>query len=312
MEIIMKKKILCIALVSTMALSLAACGDSSSKKASTKSDVSVSEVVKKMNEASKNTKGSDITGTIDMSASMEEEGESYEMTVSGTMDVQATNDPVVSHMTTDMEMNMAGFAQPMKMEMYTVQDDNGTTTYTNQTGEWTKTTVDAEDVSSELTDAMSDISKYITDENIKKYFKDVKKKEEKKSGKDCYVVSGSLKETAFEDLFEAAKDITGEAVDTSELPEISMPIKFYVDKKTYLPVEVTVNMKIGEIEGVKFDKFEIKMTSNSYDVEEITIPDEVLNAPEESYSFDEDYSEDLDSEDLDSEDADSEDADSEE
>ena len=278
----MKKRILSIVAVSVMAVSLVACGDSSKKAATSSNGTTVKDVVKKMNKATQEGTGSDITGSIDFKASIEQDGEKYDMTVSGTMDVQATNEPVVSHIKTDMEMNMAGMSQPLATEMYTSQDEDGnTTTYVSQSGKWVKSTVEADESSTEMIDAMSDISKYITDENIKKYFDNVKLKEEKKDGTDCYVVSGTLKENAFEDLLNASKEITGDSVDESSIPDITMPIKVYIDKKTYLPKEVTVNIEMEKTDGMEIKKAEIKMTSNSYNVDSIEIPEDALNASEE-------------------------------
>lgn len=271
----MKKKILSIALVSTMALSIVACGSKSA------SSTTVEDVVKKMNKASKDTKGGEISATINVKASMEQEGQEYKINVSGKMDAEATNEPVVSHMNMDMEMDMAGFKQPLKSEVYTVQDEDEVTTYTCNNGEWTAMTSEIDDSTNELTEAVSDISKYITKENIDKYFEKVKLTDGKESKKDCFVVSGQLKENAFSDLMDAASGLTGSSVDSEDVPEISMPIKIYVDKKTYLPVRMSVDVKVGEIEGVKVSKCGVDIKFKSFDVDEIKVPSEALNAKED-------------------------------
>lgn len=272
----MKKKFACLFMVMVMTLSLAGCSDTKTTSKSDDAKATVESVLKDMTKASNKSKGSDATATVDINATINESGESADFNIKGTMDVQSTLKPVVSHIKTDLSMKVMEYDQAIKYEIYTSTEGDKITTYENTSGKWSASTSSLDKETKEITENISNITKQITKKNIDKYFEDVKLSE--KDG--CYVVSGTMTSDGIKKISKSLSGLDSASIDTESIPELSIPISLSIDKKTKLPKELTISCTMEETKEIKLSKCDITMKFNSYDVDEITIPDEALKAAE--------------------------------
>lgn len=271
----MKKRIVSIALACVMTVSFTACGKDESKESNQKAvDITAAEVITKMADASAD--NTEIDSTVEMN--LEFVSEEVENKMSGKMDIKAKTDPTEAYLNLDLSVDIGDEKEEQNFEAYVMsEDDEEFKMYLGIEGQWISTTMSMEDFgleADELTEQI-EFSKYITEENIDKYFSDVKVEEKKVDKKDCYSVTGDIKEEAIEDLFALADESLLEDVDLSGF-DFSMEI--CADKDTCKPASFTVNVASNDKSEVEIKDFTISIKYNSFEVDDITLPEDAENA----------------------------------
>lgn len=272
----MKRKIVSIALVCVMTVSMTACGKSEKESSQKTVDISASEVISKMVDASQDTKRADSTVELKFSA----ENDGSKLDLSGKMDVKATEDPTASYVNLELSSKADGDSNDINYELYLMEDNGDYKMYIGTEGQWASTTMSADDLGvdvADLTDSYSQIKEYITDENIDKYFSNVKVTEKKVDKKACYSVKGDVKSDVVDDLLASAESLMGTGIDLSD---IGFSVEICADKKTNKPASLTITANSGKDSAIDIKDCSISIKYNSYDVDAITLPEEAENAPE--------------------------------
>lgn len=278
----MKKKIVSVVLLLTMSVTFAACGNKEKNEPAAKkeADISVVEVLSNMSEASQDVEGANATVSINFDASIKEGEDSSKIAVKGDMDVKSTADPVASYVNLDMSVKAADESQDVKQEAYVVEENEGYKVYFgNDDDGWMSMEMSADDLGIDmdsLTASNEDLTEYFTEENADKYFENVKVVETKVDGKECYSVtgdvSGELMDTAIEYIESMADTSVG------DIPDIKISLEICTDKKTNLPVAMNISADVAKNDTIEISACEIGIKYNGYESEEITVPEEALNA----------------------------------
>lgn len=288
----MKKKIVSAVLLITMSVSLVACGDKDKAKTaeSKEADLSASEVISKMSEASVDVKGIDAKASINLDASVKSGDEEASMAIKGDMTVKATEDPLTAYVNADMSVEADTDSQDMKYEVYCVlEDDEYKVYFGNDSDGWMKTEMSLDELGidmSSITGSMEGLDELYSDENIEEYFDELKVTEKKVNGKACYSVKGNLSDELLNTSIESLGSlIVGESFNAEDIPDITITVEICTDKETNLPAAFYINAEVGENEYVDLKKCEMSIEYNGYDVDEITVPEDALNGIDISESL---------------------------
>ena len=292
----MRKKLLTVALVGTMMLSLCACGsekkstdtttDTQTTTEATQNDadattesttsseestteevasepVDVSSLLNGIQKHQGETNNAKMVMDIDMSAEMPVDEQCTLQTVAVVMgvdmDIVANTD--VAYCKGTMTADVMGEKENSNMESYAVKEGDNYTTYTkSDEGVWTKET---------MTDLQYDTNAFLsplTPDAIK----DAKVAETETD----YVLTGTIDyNTIFKDnnMFDSV-DLGSVA---SEMSGVNITITF--DKVTKDYKEVVIGLPEGsEMMGMKLNKYEVKIINNGYSTDTIEVPEDVL------------------------------------
>lgn len=213
-----------------------------------------------------------FTGDMNMDKKMGMSDGTEEQEISITMggSLEATTDPVITHM--DVTMDMLGMS--VDMDVYAQVEGEKTTTYTGVMGSWTKTEQETPD-----TAAMENLYTIAGDgKNMT-----LAEKTEKIGDREAYVLTSTITGEELAGLMNSmGGDMTqGLGVDLSSM-EAVVNMKVYKDKM--VPASVSVEMKDNG-EGIEIDGIVMKlgmtmvMNYSDFDtIESITIPEEALAA----------------------------------
>lgn len=196
----MKKKIASVVLLLTMSVSLVACGsnDKAEKTEVKEADISASEVMLKMADSSETVEGVDASVSINFDADITAGEEKSKIAVKGDMAVKSNTEPAEAYVNADMSVKVDKESSDMKYEVYMVTEDDSYKVYFgNDTEGWMYKEMSAEELGIDSIDDiaagnMDEIKEYYTEENIDKYFENVKVTEKKIDGKTCYSVKGDI------------------------------------------------------------------------------------------------------------------------
>lgn len=207
---------------------------------------------------------------MDMKMGMSDGTEEQEISITMGGSLEATTDPVITHM--DVTMDMLGMS--MDMDVYAQVEGKKTTTYTGVMGSWTKTEQETPD-----TAAMENLYTIAGDgKNMT-----LAEKTEKIGDREAYVLTSTITGEELAGLMNSmGGDMTqGLGVDLSSM-EAVVNMKVYKDKM--VPASVSVEMKDNG-EGIEIDGIVMKlgmtmvMNYSDFDtIESITIPEEALAA----------------------------------
>lgn len=207
---------------------------------------------------------------MDMNMGMSDGTEEQEISITMGGSLEATTDPVITHM--DVTMDMLGMS--VDMDVYTQVEGDKTTTYTGVMGSWTKTEQETPD-----TAAMENLYTIAGDgKNMT-----LAEKTEKIGDREAYVLTSTITGEELAGLMNSmGGDMTqGLGVDLSSM-EAVVNMKVYKDKM--VPASVSVEMKDNG-EGIEIDGIVMKlgmtmvMNYSDFDtIESITIPEEALAA----------------------------------
>lgn len=223
--------VLSLALALCLVLALAGCNSGSAAPSSASGDASAAQIdapqlLALSGQAAQEMTSYDARMTMDMTIKVADQ----EMSTTAVMSMNVLADPVRMKMVADIEM--AGASMPM--EMYVVQDDEGTKMYSLQNGQWTYQEIGAEGIKQSGMDTGSEAATYLDGlENATLVG------EETYNGIDCYVVEGVVTGDASKQALDAANmdSMADLGVDMAALLEdFSMPMTIYINKATNHPV----------------------------------------------------------------------------
>ena len=175
---------------------------------------------------------------MDMKMGMSDGTEEQEISITMGGSLEATTDPVITHM--DVTMDMLGMT--MDMDVYAQVEGEKTTTYTGVMGSWTKTEQETPD-----TAAMENLYTIAGDgKNMT-----LAEKTEKIGDREAYVLTSTITGEELAGLMNSVGgDMTqGLGVDLSSM-EAVVNMKVYKDKM--VPASVSVEMKDNG-EGIEID-----------------------------------------------------------
>jgi len=295
----MKKKLLGIVLVCTMAVSMTACGSMS--KAGNKVTITMDELQDKMTEAIKEVDSVDldldaevgigITGEEEMNldASLDAEGQLIIGTPAAHIDF--TGEMKYGNKTDSRE-------DKVDFEAYAVTDNDNISLYYNMNDEgWYTGEAPVDELMSELESALSDygmdmegLGSMTTDAEAVETAPELKLSDKtvEADGKECYELVSKVDKETLKKEMEAAKDeldeeMLGQAETVMDSFEnLDATMKIYVDVDTNLPIKVVMDMSMkAELEvyetnmGINVDEFNITLTAEYNKVKSIEVPAEV-------------------------------------
>lgn len=293
----MKKKTMmktaAIALAAVMAVPMAGCGSTfkaTAKSVAEKAASAVADI-----KSIKGTNTLNFDGTFTMSGSDE-----MDLTMSMEQDEEVTADPFISHGTATVNISAMGQDQSQDVESYTEVSDSGFTVYNSSDGgdTWTKSTVEMSDDEVEKSSQLCFPYMFegIADGSIDAELED---DTQTVDDSECYVLDATLTGDDLKSVLDdsGVQDITT-GIDEEDFNDVEADAEIYVDKKTFRPAKVSYDMSdLGDAifnallgsSGMDIEsdteEFSLEVTYSSYDdVDEITIPDEALNAEETSSS----------------------------
>lgn len=260
----MRKKLVWL-LAAVMAVSSVMLGGCGGKK------VTAEGIVQEVNANMEKIKSFSGDMNMDMTIGFSDGTEEQEMALTASSTLEATTDPVITHMKMRIEMDLLGMS--VDSDVYTQIDGDTTTSYTGVAGMWTKTeqtTPDAESVQ-ELYAIAGDG----TDMTLAE-------KTEKVGDKEVYVLTSIITGEEFQSMMNTMGNMTqGIDMDMSAM-EANVTMKVFKD--SMMPASVSIEMKDAG-EGIEVDGIVVKMAMlmtvnyNEFDtVESITIPEEALAA----------------------------------
>lgn len=282
----MKKKMLSAVLLLTMAVSLVACGDKETAKkaddagAGKKADISASEVIAKMSEAETDVEGVDATVNFNFDADISAGDEKDNVVFKGDMNVKSNIDPIEAYIGANLSVKASGESSDVNYDIYMVAEDDVCNLYFgNDTDGWMKTEMSLDELGLDdmknISGDTTDLEEFYSEENIEKYFDDVKVTEKKIDGKDCYSVKGDVSKELLETAIDSINTLAGLNI---EVPDLKITLEICSDKKTGSAVEINVKADAEENDNFKLSACEFSLKYNEVGKQDITIPDEALEA----------------------------------
>ncbi|MGN0334637.1 MAG: DUF6612 family protein [Lachnospiraceae bacterium] len=219
-----------------------------------------------------------FTGDMDMQISMGMSSDEMGMNMNIDMGMDGTfesmTDPQIFHLDGSMTMSMLGMS--MDMEVYTQAEEDKIVTYTGVMGTWVKQETDLD----ENVETLQDMYSMVGDGQDMI----LAEKTEMFDGREVYVLTAKVSGEQLESLLGQMESMTGE-MGTMDLSSMTADVTMKIYKDMMLPASVIVDMTVGgegmESNGmtVTLDKMNVTMNYTGYnDVENITIPEEALNA----------------------------------
>lgn len=216
--------------------------------------------------------------------------------------VEETTNPFAAHADTEARISVFGTSTKTKTENYMTMEDGQLITYSNADDSgWEKTTTKLKD--SEKDKLMSlynkDLYSKIADGSQEATLEE---STENVNGKAAYILDTTLEGDLLESLFlESVGSESSEEVlnlDEIDWEDLSSDVRIYIYKETKQPAKLEMDAsEIGEgymkqilalsagddTMDLDVDSFDVNITFDNYnEVEEITIPDEALEAEENS------------------------------
>lgn len=270
-------------------MSMAACGSKSAATESEKSNLeklSVDELMDKMSEAAKDIEGITLKGNIGAVISVSDQKMEGSVKFEAKTNVKETNEGYVK---ADVSINALDKNQHMTVEMYEVMNDNTMETYVKLFDNWIYESVDLTEAQDEIDmDKLTEVLKNIDFSALNQYFDKV---EVKTSGNNYNLVYEVTSAKLIEKIEDSIFASSLEDIDTSKIPDTKILFTLSVDGKTFLPklMKLDIDMNSFEAEGteIKLTDFVFDVKYESFDSVEITVPDEALEAKENSNGNDE-------------------------
>ncbi|MBS4900034.1 MAG: hypothetical protein KHZ87_04635 [Clostridiales bacterium] len=254
----------------------------------------------------------DLEMNVDVEGKIKAEGLELVMMMKGDMGVEANVKTQEAHLKGDYKIQAVGQEKEAKMELYQVADKGKMYTYSNVSSDSDNTgwlvSENAVSADKKISDAKIDINQ-VTEVygKLKEYLADstLQNKTENKEGRECYLVSGTIKGS---DLVKLANE-SGNG-DNSELEslkasgvdidKLKVDVRCYFDKNSKDPYVIEFDMSKGladalsglDTEGLKgakmeFPEFKAMIKFNSFDkTDSITVPDDVKTKAKKSSAKD--------------------------
>lgn len=227
---------------------------------------------------------------VEMNMGIDEGALSMGIGLNAEMDMQVISDPVAYHMAGTVGIDLLDMK--FDMEMYGRETDGEVETYLNAGEGWQKSTAQESDADTEdvvdLGVSLMDASNY-----------ELQDKTETFHDQEAYVITAKLEGDDFADMWEelqgtlsAAEELTDDV--SLDLTGLTADITYYIYKDTKLPASIMLTVEgedavLTEVDGIGIMLQEMTFTMNFYEfdnVDEIVIPQEALDAPEEDAAAD--------------------------
>ena len=239
---------------------------------------------------------------VDFSGSLAVSGVTAAVAMHMESSVEETTDPFAAHANTESRISVFGTSTKTETENYMTMEDGQLITYSNvdESG-WEKTTTKLKDsekdkltslYNKELYSKIADGSQEAT----------LEESTENINGKAAYILDTTLEGDLLKSLFleSVGSESSEEALNLDDIDweDLSSDVRLYIYKETKQPAKLEMDAsEIGESYmkqifalsaggatlDVDVDSFDVNIVFDSYnEVEEITIPDEALEAEENS------------------------------
>lgn len=262
-----KKLSVLFAIVLVLALAAAGCG----KKATPEN---------LLEDVGKNlAKVESVSGDMNMSFSVSLNGETVGTGME--LSLEATADPRATHMSGPVAMQMSGEEYQADVELYAVEMDGELATYSGMSGAWSRSTQEMS----------KDVMNTSTYEKLAESADSFKLSEDlaEVNGQECFELKGNVEGELLEELMGeelmAANDGKTDLPTEDQIEGASLPCTILIYRDTILPAKISIDMDdiMQETYASFGDSAEaegsVEITYSEYDkVEEIRVPDQVLNA----------------------------------
>ena len=269
-------------------------------------------LLQKMNEASKNANGvsmhmdMNIDAGLSISFADSETPSTIGLGLTSGSDIVAKMDPFGMTMDGDINLNMLGQGETIKMQMYMVSDEEGKMDMylyqensTSEESGWTHQQQNLGINIKELQEASAsiDYSEWGINWVLDPAPADV-------NGTECYYLSTVIDAETLKTIMSKTEELAGESITGDEnvdmvlsmLDGLKLKIEYYIDTTTYLPAKLHMDlndtdlsaldqyaaMALGEMgEGseihIILNDFSVDADTNYGDVADITVPQEALD-----------------------------------
>ena len=262
-----KKLSVLFAIVLVLALAAAGCG----KKATPEN---------LLEDVGKNlAKVESVSGDMNMSFSVSLNGETVGTGME--LSLEATADPQATHMSGPVTMQMSGEEYQADVELYAVEEDGELATYSGMSGAWSRSTQEMSE----------DVMNTGTYEKLAESADSFKLSEDlaEVNGQECFELKGNVEGELLEELMGeelmAANDGKTDLPTEDQIEGASLPCTILIYRDIILPAKISIDMDdiMQETYASFGDSAEaegsVEITYSEYDkVEEIRVPDQVLNA----------------------------------
>ena len=238
-----------------------------------------------------NAKSVDGDFAMEMNMGIDEGALSMGIGINADMDMEVLNDPEMYHMNGTIGIDLMDMT--LDMEIYGREADDKMETYVNAGEGWQKSVVEEDAAGGESVIALGD--SLLDASNC-----ELQRDTESVNGQEAYVISARLEGDDFvevwdelQDAFSAAGGLTDDI--SVELSGLRADVTYHIYKDTKLPAGISLVVEGGEdavlteVEGIGILLRELSFAINfdEYNqVNEIEIPAEALQAPEEETGAD--------------------------
>ena len=211
-------------------------------------------------------------------------GEGTGITVNMDLDIENVKEPEAVHITGRLGMNMLGTDIATDLEMYTVSENGGYTTYTKAGEIWVKSQAEEVDGSLEagIFNGMQEQASLF----------EVSGEPADVNGRECYELTGDIGGETLEDILDddMLSALSGLAIDEDTFDGAEVPCTLDIYRGSILPARILIDLRdlagnmggaVAEAGGARMDVSEyfMEITFLEYDgIREIEVPEEALEA----------------------------------
>ncbi len=231
---------------------------------------------------------------LDLQMRMESAGE--ELGIGMTMDIESTVEPEMSYAKGDLSLEMSGSSLSTEMEMYSEKEGDQYVTYTLMENEWTKEIADETKTLGEVDRMTGDIEEYADRFKLEEDLVDVE-------GKECFELTGELDGEMFSEMLQSnmMDSFSGYGLSEDVVSDMVFPCDIDIYRDSILPARISFDLTdtfdtMMADSGVTAQECYMEIVFTEYDsIEEIVIPDEALEAAEDSSGLLDDFGDDTSS-----------------
>lgn len=226
--------------------------------------------------------------SMEMGFGISQSGFSMGMNMNMDFDMEVMKDPSMFHMNGNVGMDLMDFS--VDMEAYGETKENQSIVYMNVGDEWTKQSSDATE--EESFDILQSVKDLLPEDPGEKGIQAVLAEDtETVNGKDAYVITSQLSGEDIGDALDVFESLMEDSIDSEmDLSDLTVEVTIKVYKDSMLPASIGMTMADGAVSVADEDGMAMTLDGLSYEfiiseynsVEKIEIPEEALNAEEET------------------------------
>lgn len=218
---------------------------------------------------------------LDLQMGLESAGE--ELGIGMTMDIESTAKPEMSYAKGNLSLDMSGSSLSTEVEVYSEKEDDQYVTYMLMENEWTKETTDEAEMLVSVDSMTGNIEEFADRFKLEEDLVDVE-------GKECFALTGELDGEMFSEMLKSdmMDSFPGYGLSEDVVSDMVFPCEIDIYKDSILPARISFDLTdtfdtMMENSGVTAQECYMEIVFTEYDsIGEIVIPNEALEAAEDS------------------------------